>query len=172
MNYKIKNAISVIQALWPNITSTSIQPIALEVGAMSRDPDIQKYLKDVTRVAPHAIELHRNPQYGFVLLAYAETKGTYRAPHNHGDAWVVYAVVSGDIEMKSYSHSPAEDGADRLHMQSRELLSPGDVRVYLKGEIHDTRSLSGSAVVLRLTSTDLREEEKAGRMKRFAGEEA
>jgi len=40
--------------------------------------------------------------------------------------------------------------------------------VYLPGDIHDTRCVSDSVLMLRLTSCDLKQEEKLGYMTRYA----
>jgi hypothetical protein len=45
-------------------------------------------------------------------------------------------------------------------------LRPGEARVYLPGDLHSTRYLSGTVLVLRFTSCDLAEEEKTGRLTR------
>lgn len=167
MTKKIENSVSTIQKSWQQLAIDSIEKIRSVVGGMSSDLEIQNYLQEVTRESPNGIELHRDQTEGFILLAYSESKGTYRAPHNHGNAWVIYSVVSGQVEMRSYINSPRVDGADRLILKSRETLLAGNTRIYFSGEIHDTLCVSESAVVLRLTSADLRVEEKVGRMNRF-----
>lgn len=100
---------------------------------------------------------YRDEEFGFILTIYNETKDTYRIPHNHGNAWVVYVVVVGEVEMGNFING----------VKHREILKQGDGRKYLPGDIHDTRCLSTNAVILRLTSCDLRIEEKEGRMLRF-----
>jgi len=167
MTKKIETAVSDIQKSWEDLSINSIESIRSTVAAMSGDSDIQSYLIVATKDLPKGIELHRDQSEGFILLAYPEVKATYRAPHNHGNAWVIYAVVAGEVEMGSYINSPRISGAERLILKSRETLKTGDTRIYFPGEIHDTFCKSENAVVLRLTSVDLREEEKAGRMNRF-----
>jgi hypothetical protein len=169
---KIENSIIDIKKSWEDLNIDSIGKIRSMVGVMASDPEIQSYLQEVTRELPKGLEIHRDTAEGFILLAYPESKATYRAPHNHGNAWVIYAVVSGEVEMGSYINSLRADGADRLILKSRETLKVGDTQIYYSGEIHDTFCKSENAVALRLTSTDLREEEKAGRMKRFQPLEA
>lgn len=46
-------------------------------------------------------ELYRDPEQGFILLAHSEKKDLYRVPHDHGGGWVISAVQSGEIEMKT-----------------------------------------------------------------------
>jgi hypothetical protein len=172
MTTKIEKAVTDIKNSWKDLTIDSIEDIQMTVAALSGDQEIQNYLQEVTRDLPKGAELHRDQKEGFILLAYPELKSTYRAPHNHGNAWVIYSVISGEMEMGSYINSPHVDGSDRLIRKSRETLKAGDTRIYFPGEIHDTLCKSENAVVLRLTSADLREEENAGRMKRFQPLEA
>jgi hypothetical protein len=40
------------------------------------------------------------------------------------------------------------------------LVCPGQVQVYLPGDIHDTRCLSGPALLFRFTERDLKKEDK------------
>ncbi len=108
-------------------------------------------------------ELWRD-EAGFILTAYSEVLGTYRGPHDHGGGWVVYHVVSGEMEMGSYVLHPAEGNISK---RGQEILGAGDGRLYGVGDIHDTRCLSAKAIVLRFTSRDLRVEERSGRMRRF-----
>ncbi len=167
MTKKIEIAMTAVQNLWQQLKMDSVSKIGTLIGTIASDFEIKNYLQEVTRDFPKGFEIHRDQAEGFILLAYAETKGTYRAPHNHGNAWVVYAVVSGEVEMGSYMKSSRADGTDGLVLKSRETLKAGDTQIYLSGEIHDTFCKSKSAVVLRFTSVDLHEEEKAGRMKRY-----
>lgn len=172
MTKKIENAVTDIKNSWKNLTIGSIEDIRHAISALSNDSEVQQYLRVATRDLPKGIELHHDLDEGFNLLAYSEVNSTYRAPHNHGNAWVIYSVISGEMEMGSFINSPRVDGSDRLIRKSREILKAGDTRIYFAGEIHDTLCKSENAVVLRLTSADLREEEKAARMKRFQPMEA
>jgi hypothetical protein len=172
MTKKIENAVKDIKKSWEELSLGSIEKMNSRIAALSSDPEIQSYLQEVTRDLPKGVEIHRDQTEGFILLAYSEVKATYRAPHNHGKAWVIYAVVSGEVEMGTYINFPRANGEDRLILKSRETLKSGDTRIYDSGEIHDTFCTSDNAVLLRLTSSDLREEEKAGRMIRFEPMEA
>lgn len=116
--------------------------------------------------AGSSVELHRNSRHGFILSAYSENEGRYREPHNHGACWVVYAVVEGDVEMGTYGESPSGRGGFLVRRDST-CMGPGAAKVFLPGDIHDTLCLSARAVIVRLTSCDLRKEEVEGRMKRF-----
>lgn len=107
-------------------------------------------------------ELYRDPEHGFVLLTYTENKDFYRPPHDHGEAWVVYAVLSGEMQMSTYD---LKDG--HLVLRESYTVKAGESHVYLPGDIHDTKCLSDSARILRLTSRDLKIEKEAGRMRQY-----
>jgi hypothetical protein len=96
------------------------------------------------------------------FFAYTETQGTYRVPHNHGNGWVIYHVLSGEMEMGNFTQ---EDS--KAVLRNKELLKAGDSRLYEVGEIHDTRCLSEIAIIIRFTSCDLNIEQQEGRMLRF-----
>jgi len=46
-------------------------------------------------------------------------------------------------------------------------MKPGDCRVFLPGDIHDTLCVSENFIQYRLTSSDFKEEIKSGRMTRY-----
>lgn len=115
--------------------------------------------------APANRELHRDAAHGFLLLAHAEPAGLYRPPHDHGRGWVIYAVQRGEIEMGTYARIEDADGRVRLVKRNATLVRAGEVQVYLPGDIHDTRCLTGPALLYRFTDRDLKAEE--GRMTRY-----
>jgi len=105
-------------------------------------------------------ELYRDPQHEFVLLAHSECAGLYRPPHDHGRGWVIYAMQQGEIEMGTYARINNRDGSAKLVKRNTTVVRPGQVQVYLPGDIHDTRCLSGPALLLRFTERDLRKEDQ------------
>lgn len=128
----------------------SFGPLSTEIVDACRG-----HLEELARTAVPAIEgdveLHRDPDHGFLLLAHREPMGRYRTPHDHGRGWVVYAVARGEVEMGTYARV---DG--NLVRRSVERLRAGDARVYLPGDVHDTRIVSDDVVMLRFTSCDLK----------------
>jgi hypothetical protein len=107
--------------------------------------------------------LYRDPAHGFLLLAHAESAGLYRPPHDHGRGWAIYAVQRGEIEMGTYIQVQGPGGRTRLVKREAAVVRPGQVRVFLPGDIHDTRCIAGPATLLRFTDRDLREEEQVER---------
>lgn len=167
MRQQIEKTVSELQSSWKNLSIESIDKIKLAIKTLATDPAFQNQLQLKSQELARGLELYRDQTSGFVLLAYSEVNGKYRAPHDHGNAWVVYAVATGQVEMGNYFKSILPNGHLKLVLKNRENLESGDIRIYYPGEIHDTRSLSDNAVIIRLTSLDLREEERAGRMNRY-----
>ncbi len=98
-----------------------------------------------------------------MLLAHHEDEGLFRPPHDHGRAWVVYAVQSGELEIRTYARVTTPGGETRLVLRDVGRLRPGEARPYLPGDIHDTRCMTESALLFRFTERDLRHEDRAER---------
>lgn len=90
------------------------------------------------------------------------TNGQYRPPHDHGRGWVIYGVQQGEMEIGTYSRVQEPDGSGRLVRRETYLLRPGETRVYLPGDIHDTRCTKGPVLYYRFTDRDLKKEESEG----------
>jgi hypothetical protein len=95
-----------------------------------------------------------------VLLAHTEHEGLYRPPHDHGRGWVIYAIQQGEIEMGTYARIDDPHGSVRLVRRGTTLVRPGQVQVYLPGDIHDTRCVRGPALLFRFTERDLKKEDQ------------
>ncbi len=126
------------------------------------------WLAALLRDAPANQELYRDPLHGFVLLAHAEYAGLYRPPHDHGRGWVIYAVRQGEIEMATYVRIQDPDGKGRLVKRDATLVRAGQVKVFLPGDIHDTRCVTGPALLFCFTERDLKKEDSEdGRVRRY-----
>lgn len=167
MRAQIEKAVFELQNAWKNLTMESVDKIKTTMQTLANDQELIPQLLRETRNLPGGLELYRDKAEEFVLLTYSESQGTYRAPHNHGSAWVIYAVVAGDVEMGNYFEASSSYRPNHLILKNREILPAGNIRIYLPGEIHDTRCISETTTILRLTSLNLKEEERAGRMKRY-----
>lgn len=161
------NAIQTIGASLEDLSMIAVLTVKSAMQDLASDLVVQAQLKIEIANSTNGVELYRSGTGGFILLAYSEVQGTYRIPHNHGDAWVVYAVVDGQVEMKNYFKVARSGMEPRVILKSRETLRKEDTRIYYPGEIHDTLCVSENALILRFTSCDLREEESQGRMQRF-----
>ena len=123
-------------------------------------PDDEDWLENLHRDSPPNQELYRDPDHGFVLLAHNEPQGLYRPPHDHGRSWVVYGVQEGVSEMTTYARVKDSEGTVRLVRRGSSLVRPGQVQVYLPGDIHDTRCIEGPALLYRFTERDLKKEDR------------
>ncbi len=162
MQKELKHFIHELQNGWKFKNIEAFYKIQSLVKEMALNETIRNSLKGNSNSLFSGIELYRDEKEGFILLAYAEKKGTYRDPHNHGNGWVVYAVIEGEIEMGNFININS-----RLIIKDDEILKAGECRLYFPGDIHETRCLSETVIILRLTSCDLKEEDRLGRMKRF-----
>jgi hypothetical protein len=61
--------------------------------------------------------------------------------------------------MGTYIQVQASDARMRLVKREASLVRPGQIGVFLSGDIHDTRRIAGPAMLLRFTDRDLRKEE-------------
>lgn len=95
-----------------------------------------------------------------MLLAHMEYEGLYRPPHDHGRSWGIYCVQSGASEMSTFVRIQDPDGSVRLVRRDTTLLEPGQVKVFLPGDIHDTRCVAGKTLLFRFTERDLKKEDR------------
>lgn len=144
-----------VSSFWGPLTTKLVvncrEQLEILTGASFTEP----WLAALTSNMAARTELYIDPVHEFVLLAHAEPAGLYRAPHDHGQGWVMYAVLAGEIEMGTYARIVNEDGTPRLVKRDTTLVRPGQVQVYLPGDIHDTLCVSGSALLLRFSDRDL-----------------
>lgn len=166
-NESLTRFIGDARAAWGPLTTSLASRLRQGLAALSRAPETESWMASLIQDLPGTRELHRDPDHNFLLLAHAEKRGHARAPHDHGRGWVVYAVLRGEMEMGTYARIADPDGTARLVKRGSTTLHPGDARVYLPGDIHDTRYLSDEVIVLRFTSCDLAMEEREGRLSRY-----
>jgi hypothetical protein len=157
----LERFIEDIQTDWGPISSKLVARCRQHLNALTAAKVSEEWLARLLAERPASRELHRDST-GFMLLAHAEQMGLYRPPHDHGRAWVVYAVQSGALEVGTYAKAADADG-ERLVRRDTSLLHPGEARAYLPGDIHDTRCVTQDALVLRFTERDLRHEDHVER---------
>ena len=136
------------------------RPASRELDALCLADETEAWLARLLAERPATRELHREPDNGFMLLAHNENEGLFRPPHDHGRAWVVYGVQSGELELRTYARVQAGGAEDRLVLRDTSLLRAGEAKAYLPGDIHDTRCLTESALLFRFTERDLRYEDQ------------
>jgi hypothetical protein len=162
------NFIENIRQAWGPLDSDLIAKSQSLLQELAKAPTSEPWLSELRGDLGNSRELYRDPKHGFILLAHTEKRGLYRAPHDHGNGWVIYAVQNGEMEMRTYGH--IQDLRDEANIVRRETyrMKAGESRVYLPGDIHDTRCVSDSVLMLRLTSCDLDAEKQHGRMHKYA----
>ncbi|MFT3771066.1 MAG: hypothetical protein QM820_37095 [Minicystis sp.] len=167
----IKNSLETfidgVRSAWGPLTTETVDRSRRLLEDLSRAPETEPWLAALLREPPEGRELHRDPEHGFLLLTHAEREGRYRVPHDHGRGWVIYAVQHGEMEMGSYARVVDAGGAAHLVRRDVSRVRAGECRVYLPGDIHDTRCLSRDVLMLRFTSCDLKVEEREGRLTRY-----
>jgi hypothetical protein len=156
----LETAIEGIRSVWGPLSSEVVAGSRGYLEDLLKASDAEQWLAALHQEAPANKELVRDPVHGFVLLAHTEPTGLYRPPHDHGRGWVIYALQQGEIEMGTYGRLEDPDGSVRLVKRNSTLVRPGQVQVYLPGDIHDTRCSKGPALLFRFTERDLKKEDK------------
>lgn len=152
-----------VRRLWGPLTSEVVAGCRRQLEELLQAPASEPWLEALHQEGTASQELYRDPDHGFALLAHTEHAGLYRPPHDHGRGWVIYALQRGEIEMGTYVRVEDADGRVRLVKRDSTLLGPGRVQVYLPGDIHDTRCISGPALLFRFTERDLKKEDREER---------
>ena len=149
-----------IKSIWGPLSTEVVAGCRKHLEDLVKAPVTEEWLAALRREGPANKELHRDPSHGYVLLAHTEYAGLYRPPHDHGRGWVIYAIQQGEIEMGTYARIEEPDGRIRLVKRNSTLMRPGQVQVYLPGDIHDTRCVTGPALLFRFTERDLKKEDQ------------
>lgn len=148
------------RAVWGPLTTELVSACRKNLEALAHAPADEPWHASLRAEALASKELYRDPRHGFMLLAHTEHSGLYRPPHDHGRAWVVYALLHGEMAISTYARVVAADGGVRLVQRDESVLRAGEARAYLPGDIHDTRCASPSALLLRFTERDLKREDQ------------
>lgn len=159
----LETFVSGVRSVWGPLTTPLVGKTLRLLEALARASSSEPWLAELHAALPASVELHRDPQHGFMLLAHVEHAGLYRPPHDHGRAWVVYAVQHGALEIRTFKRLDCASGAVRLVQRDSVVLRAGEARAYLPGDIHDTRCLSDAALLFRFTERDLRHEDRVER---------
>jgi hypothetical protein len=163
----LETFIEQVRRAWGPLTSEVIANCQAHIGGLLGAPSTEEWLAEVQRDLLASKELYRDPEHGFVLLAHAETEGLYRSPHDHGRGWVIYAVQQGEMEVGTYARLQDPDGGLRLVRREAYRIRPGEAKVYLPGDIHDTRCTADTVLYYRFTERDLRKEREEHHMTRY-----
>ena len=152
--------IEQIRAAFGPLTSELVAAVRAQLEQLTQAASGERWLQALHQELPAAKELYRDPTHGFLLLAHSEQAGLYRPPHDHGRGWVIYALQRGEMEIATYARVEDRAGRVRLVRRDSSLLRAGEARVYLPGDIHDTRCTSGPSLLFRFTERDLKKEDQ------------
>lgn len=156
----LRTFIEGVRSAWGPLTSELVAASRAQADQLLQASPDEPWLAALLRDRPANEELYRDLDHGFVLLAHTEQAGLYRPPHDHGRSWVIYAVQSGEMEMRTYARVEDPDTGVRLVQRDATIVRAGQVQVYLPGDIHDTRCLTDQAIQYRFTERDLRIEDR------------
>ncbi len=122
-------AIDGIQSVWGPLSTEVVAACRKHLEDLLKASLTEDWLAALHREAPANKELYRDPTHGFVLLAHTEPDGLYRPPHDHGRAWVIYALQQGEIEVGTYARLEGPDGSVRLVKRGSTRVRPGQVHL-------------------------------------------
>ena len=160
--------IAQARAVFGPLTSELVAAVHAQLEQLAQAPGSERWLRALHEEAPASRELYRDARHGFLLLAHTEPPDQYRPPHDHGRGWVIYALQRGEMEIGTYARIQDTDGGVRLVRRDVTLLRAGEARVYLPGDIHDTRCIGGPSLLFRFSDRDLkREDQEAQRVTRY-----
>lgn len=165
----LEQFVAEVKKNWGPLSTQTVENCYRLLKELTQASDSESWMANLILRSSEEIneELYRDPEHGFVLLAHAEHEARYRIPHDHGSGWVLYAIIKGETEMRTYGRVMNPKGRTQLVRKDVYRMKAGDCRLYLPGDIHDTRCISQSVLMLRLTSCDLKIEDRAGRLIRY-----
>jgi hypothetical protein len=166
-NNALENFITSIKGSWTGLNSETVIKGRKLLEQLAKTPISESWLADLHHKKQESVELYRDQNQGFILLAHVERQGNYRVPHNHGAGWVFYAVQHGTMEMSTYSQVTDKTGKSFLVSRGANDLNTGECNVYLPDDIHDTKCLSDYVLMFRLTSCDFKSEKREGRLVQY-----
>lgn len=156
----LEHFIASVRNDWGPLTSDLAAKTRAHMQKLASASSDEPWLKALIEEQPANQELYRDPDHGFVLLAHTEQNGLYRAPHDHGRSWVIYAVQHGAIDMGGYARIADEGRAAHLVKRDATIVRAGMAQLYLPGDIHDTHCVADTTLLFRFTERDLKLEDK------------
>ncbi len=105
-----------------------------EVKAHATDWPVTGFNPKTDRVSN--LLFYEDPDYGFVINALIKNPGGSAMIHDHGPAWTIYGVLSGEERIVHYGASRREDGRFEIEETKSVICRPGDVDVVPPRLIH------------------------------------
>ena len=105
-----------------------------------RDPDLQKHAEDwpVGGFDGKKVDnllFYEDPDHDFVINGLIKNPGGYAMIHDHGKAWTIYGVLSGQERVVRY-REVEKNGEATFEEEHAVMCGPGDVDVVPPWEIH------------------------------------
>lgn len=166
-NRALHQFIEQVSAIWGPLNSALTKHCKHLLETLIKDGKNEDWVKQLLLDKAPVSELYRSEEHGFLLQAHVENAGEYSPPHDHGNGWVLYATVQGEVEMGIFHPVLTPQGQLNLVQKDKYVQRSGQCNVYLQGDIHDTKSLQDNTLMLRLTSCDFYQEFKQGRLIRY-----
>lgn len=163
LHYFIKQVSKLWGPLSGELTKGCKQALARLIAEGKNEDWVKQLLLNKQAVA----EVFRSDEHGFILQAHVESAGEYSPPHDHGNGWVIYGTVTGEVKMGIYHPVLTSTGTLKAVQKDLYVQTPGQCNVYLPGDIHDTETTEDATLMLRLTSCDFYQEFQAGRLIRY-----
>lgn len=167
MSNSLNTFIKQLNEHWGELSSDLTLTSKQLLEQLCKDCINDDWIKQLLIDKPAAKTIYKDPKHGFILNAHVEQAGEQSPPHDHGDGWVLYAMVTGDVAMGIYHKTFTQDGDVRLVQKDLYHLTAGQCSVYLPGDIHDTTTMENNSIMLRLTSCDFHKEVAEGRLTRY-----
>lgn len=166
-NKHLNKFITSVNNIWGEPSSSLTLSCKLLLEELTKTCQQDEWYQALIENPSAAKEIYRDQQHGFILMAHVEHKGELSPPHDHGDGWVLYATVTGQVDMGIYHKLTRKDGSITIVQKDAYSLNPGQCSVYLPGDIHDTHTIEDNTIMLRLTSCDFNREFEQGRLSRY-----
>jgi len=107
------------------------------------DPQVKEHAKNwpVTGYNPETdrvqnLLFYEDPDYGFVINALIKNPGGSAMVHDHGSAWTIYGVLSGQERIVHFDAEESSDGRFHTAESHSEICGPGDVDIVQPWLIH------------------------------------
>ncbi len=103
-------------------------------------------------------ELHKDPEFGFVVTLLLKPRGQTTPVHNHGEAWTLYGIFDGVEQVHRYDRhdDSAQPGRADVRHAVDHRRGPGEVEIEPPYAIHnETTSAEGDTIAIAVRGRDL-----------------
>jgi predicted metal-dependent enzyme (double-stranded beta helix superfamily) len=141
MAYELQDFVADLRAA---LSKDAPQEARLEEGAAA----LQRLLANPDALAPYSWvleqgrgpwELHKDPEFGFVVTLLLKPRGRTTHVHNHGEAWTLYGIYEGSELVHRYDrHDRGEQsGRADVRLTVDHRRTSGEVEVEPAYAIHN-----------------------------------